>query len=54
MVERLSRGKFPSLWFVKDFGVFGILWRKFLLDPSGSLGQSSGECELSDVRMILP
>ena len=36
MVERSLRGKFPFLRFVKDFGILGILWGKFLLySPSG-------------------
>ena len=36
MVERSLRGKFPSLWFIKDSGIFGVLWRKFLFNPFGS------------------
>ena len=30
MVKGSSRGKFPSLWFIEDFGIFGILGREFL------------------------
>ena len=41
MVERSPRGKFSSLWFIKDCGVFSILWGKFLLYSFGSLGQGS-------------
>ena len=52
MVEGSSRGKFPSLWFVKDFGIFGILWGKFLFYFLGGLGQCCRESELSDVGVV--
>ena len=54
MVKRSPRRELPSLWFVEDFGVFSILGRKFLFHSFSSLGQSHRECELSDVRMVLP
>ena len=31
VVKSSLRRKFPVFWFVNDLGVFGILWRKFLL-----------------------
>ena len=54
MVERSPRGELSPPRFVKNFGIFGILWGKFLLHPFSSLGQRSRECELLDVRMVLP
>ena len=53
MVKGLSKREFSSFWFIKDFGIFGILWGKFLFHSFGSLGQGHRECELSDVRMVL-
>ena len=54
MVKGSSRGEFPSLWLVKDFGILGILWGKFLLHSFGSLGQGHRESELSDVGVVFP
>ena len=54
MIERSSRRELSPLWFVKDFGVLGILWEKFLFHSFGSLGQGSRESELLDVRMVPP
>ena len=53
MVKGPSRGKLPSLRFVKDFGVLGILWGKFLFYSFCGLGQGSRERELLNVRVIL-
>ena len=54
MVERSPRRELSSVWFVEDFGIFSILWRKFLFHPFGGLGQSHRKCELSDMRIVLP
>ena len=54
MVKVSSRGEFPSLWLIKDFGILGILWGKFLFHSLGGLGQSCRESELSNVWMVLP
>ena len=54
MIERSSRGKFPSLRFVKNLDVLGILWGEFLLYFFGGLGQSSRKSELPNVRVVLP
>ena len=52
MIEGSSRGKFPFLGFVKNLGIFGVLWGKFLFNFLGGLGQGSRESELSNVRMV--
>ena len=54
MVKGSLRGKLSSLWLVKDFGILGILWGKFLFHSFGSLGQGRRESELLDVRMVFP
>ena len=54
MVKGPSRGKFPSLWLIKDFGVFGILWGKFLFHSFGGLGQGGRESELLNMGVIFP
>ena len=54
MVERSPGRKFPSLGLVKDLGILGILWGKFLFHFFGGLGQGRGESELSNVGVILP
>ena len=54
MVKRSLRREFPPFRFVKDFGIFGILWGKFLFHSFSSLGQCRRECEFSDVGVILP
>ena len=52
MVKGPSWGKLPSLWLVKDFGILGILWGKFLFHSFSGLGQGSRESELSNVGVI--
>ena len=54
MVKGSSRGEFPSLWFIKDFGIFGILWGEFQFYSFGSLGQGSRESELSNMGVVFP
>ena len=54
VVKGPLRGKLPSLWFIKDFGILGILWGKFLFYSFSGLGQGSRESELSNVGVILP
>ena len=53
MVKRSLRREFPPLWFVKDFGVFGILQGKLLFYSFGGLGQGCRESKLSEVGVIL-
>ena len=54
MVKGSSRGEFSSFWLVKDLGILGILWGKFLFHSFGGLGQGCRESELSDVGVVLP
>ena len=54
MVKRSLRREFSPFWFVKDLGILSVLWGKFLFYSFGSLGQGSRECELLDVRVVLP
>ena len=44
--------QFPSLRFVKDFHILGILWGKFLFHSFGGLGQGRRKSELSDVGVV--
>ena len=54
MIKGSSRGEFPSLWFVEDFGILGILWGKFLFHSFSGLGQGCRESELSDMGVVFP
>ena len=54
MVKGSSRGKFPPLWLVKDFGILGILWGKFLFHSFGGLSQGRRESDLSDMGVTFP
>ena len=38
MVEGSTRGEFPSLGLIEDFGIFSVLWGKFLLYSFSGLG----------------
>ena len=53
MVEGSSRREFSSFRFIEDFGIFGILWGKFLFHFLGGLGQGHRGYELSDVGVVL-
>ena len=52
MVKRLLRRELSVFWFVKDLGVLGVLWRKFLFHFLCSLGEGSGKSELSEVGVV--
>ena len=54
MIKGSSRREFPSLQFIKDFRIFGILWGKFLFHSFSGLGQGRRESELLDVGVIFP
>ena len=53
MIKGSSRGKLPSFRFIEDFGIFGILWGKFLFHSFSGLGQGRRESELSDMGVVL-
>ena len=54
VVEGISWGEFSVLGLVKDFGVFGVLWGKFLLHLLHCLSQCGRKHKLSDVWVFLP
>ena len=54
MIEGSPRREFSSFRLVENFGIFGILWGKFLFHFLGSLGQGSRECELLDMGVVFP
>ena len=52
MIEGLPRREFSFPRFIEDFGILGVLWRKFLLYLLSGLCQGSRVSELSDVRVV--
>ena len=54
MIEGPSRGEFSVFGFIKNFGILGVLWREFLLDLPGGLGEGGRQGEFSNMRVVLP
>ena len=54
MIKGVSRRELSVFGFVEDFGILGILRRKFLFHFFGSLSQGCGERKLPDMGVVLP